>query len=152
MPDICAAIGLSQLRKYDAHILSRRREIYEYYCDRLSRYDWTILPPRDDIESTSSYHIYALRIQDICEGERDRIIDYMAERGISVNVHFVPLPMLTLFKNMGYEISEFPVAYQNYSTEISLPIYPQLTFEQLDSITSVLAAAYEKCLTYDKAF
>jgi dTDP-4-amino-4,6-dideoxygalactose transaminase len=90
--------------------------------------------------------LYALRIIDISEFQRDAIIEVITGKGISVNVHFIPMPMLTVFKNLGYKIEDFPESYDNYSREISLPIYPQLTNEQIDYICEVVLSSYKKVI------
>lgn len=72
------------------------------------------------------------------------MMEHIAADEVSVNVHFIPMPMLTLFKDLGYKIENYPVAYDNYSREISLPIYPQLTNEQIDFICKSIEKAYEK--------
>lgn len=130
MPDICAAIGLGQLRKYPNFLLPERKRVFDHYYNFFSRKDWAQLPPSASEGRKSSYHLYPLRIKNISEGQRDNIIMKMAEAGVSTNVHFIPMPMLTLFKELGYMIEDYPVAYDNYVREISLPIYPQLTDEQ----------------------
>jgi dTDP-4-amino-4,6-dideoxygalactose transaminase len=71
------------------------------------------------------------------------IIDYISKKGIAVNVHFIPMPMLTLFKNRGYKIKDYPITYDNYSREISLPIYPQLSDEQIDFVVNILECAFK---------
>lgn len=141
MPDICAAIGLAQIRLYD-HLMAERKRVNDYYFKQLKRYDWIELPPQDNDNQTSSYHLFALRIRNINESQRDLIIEKIAEAGIAVNVHFIPMPLLTFFKNLGYKIEEYPVAYDNYSREISLPIYPQLTIKQVKFIVNILIESY----------
>jgi len=74
------------------------------------------------------------------------MMEFLAESGVSVNVHFIPMPMLTLFKDLGYNIDNYPVAYDNYSREISLPIYPQLTDEEVDYICNSIEEAYQKVI------
>ena len=91
-----------------------------------------------------SYHLFALRIKDITEEQRNAIIVEMANAGVAVNVHFVPLPMLSYFNGLGYRIEDYPNAFANYSAEISLPIYPQLTDEQVDYIVECMKRAYAK--------
>jgi dTDP-4-amino-4,6-dideoxygalactose transaminase len=145
MPDVCAAIGLAQFSKYDT-ILDRRRQIFKYYKDKFSEYDWAITPPFSNEKKGSSCHVYLLRLTGISETQRDQIISEMYERGVSVNVHFVPLPMLTLFKNLNYDIEEFPVSKETFLREISLPIYPQLTDNQLEMITSTLINVYNSII------
>jgi dTDP-4-amino-4,6-dideoxygalactose transaminase len=92
--------------------------------------------------------LFALRIQGITEQQRDAIIDAVMATGISVNVHFLPLPMLTAFKNLGFDINDYPKAYEMYANEISLPIYPQLTNEQVDHICSTVTDAYNKIVAH----
>lgn len=142
MPDICAAMGLAQIKIYKSVLIVERKRVFDYYTKRLSAFTWAILPPLDDEEHTSSYHLYALRIKEISEETRDKIIDFISVRGIGVNVHFIPLPMLTLFMNMGYKIIDFPSSYLNYSREISLPIYPQISDSKLDDVVDTLDEAY----------
>jgi dTDP-4-amino-4,6-dideoxygalactose transaminase len=77
------------------------------------------------------------------------MIEEITTTGVSVNVHFIPMPMLTVFKNLGYKIEDYPVAYDNYSREISLPIYPQLTNEQIDYICEAVLASYKKVVLND---
>jgi dTDP-4-amino-4,6-dideoxygalactose transaminase len=110
--------------------------------------NWSLLPVLQDENRKSCYHLFALRIQGITEAQRDAIIDEIMATGVSVNVHFLPLPMLTAFKNLGFNIEEYPKAYEMYANEISLPIYPQLTDEQVDHICSTVTAAYNKIVMH----
>ncbi len=142
MPDVCAAIGLAQIRKYDHNLLTERKRVFDQYSKAFSGLSWAQLPPQDDGKRTSSYHLYALRIKGITESQRDAIIDEISKTGVAVNVHFVPMPMLTLFKKLGYDIKDFPRSFDNYSREISLPIYPQLSTEQVEYIIEAVANAY----------
>lgn len=142
MPDICAAIGLAQIRKYDQQLLRDRARIATQYQDFFKSKNWAQLPILQDEERESCYHIYALRIKNINEDERDAMIECITAMEIGVNVHFLPLPMLSTFKNKGIKIEDFPVAYDNYTREISLPIYPQLTKEQIDHICTIVEEAY----------
>lgn len=144
MPDLCAALGLAQIRKYDQVIMPERKRVAERYHKFFKQKSWAQLPVMEDEHRKSCYHLYALRINDITEQERDEMMAKVAEDGISVNVHFMPMPLLSLFKNLGYNINDFPVAYDNYAREISLPIYPQLTDVQIDSICSSIENAYHK--------
>lgn len=143
MPDVCAAIGLIQLRKYNDLLLAERRRVFDTYAKLFSDKPWAQLPPGEDENRTSSFHLYALRIIGVTEEQRDRMIEYVSEKGVSVNVHFIPMPMLTFFKGQGYNIADYPVAYDNFSREISLPIYPQLTLEQLQYIATAIEEAYQ---------
>jgi dTDP-4-amino-4,6-dideoxygalactose transaminase len=144
MPDVLAAIGLAQIRKYDSQLLKERKRIFDHYSSLFSRYSWAHLPPQDTDKVQSSYHLYALRINDITEAQRDRMIELIATEGVAVNVHFIPMPMLTLFKNLGYKIEDYPAAYANYACEISLPIYPQLSPEQVLYIVGAICKAYQQ--------
>lgn len=144
MPDLCAAVGLAQIRKYETELLPARKKIANYYQDFFSQYPFLELPPLLSYDRESSYHLYALRVKNISESQRDQIIDQITLTGVAVNVHFIPMPMLTLFKDLGYQIADFPMSYNNYSREISLPIYPQLTTEQLDYICRSVIESYNK--------
>ena len=126
MPDVCAAIGLAQIRKYDEELLKERKRVYDFYNSAFSTFAWAQIPPFMEEGKMCSYHLYPLRINNISEDQRDQIIELITAQEVSVNVHFIPLPLLTLFGQLGYEIKNFPTTYSNYSREISLPIYPQL--------------------------
>ena len=144
MPDLCAALGLAQMRKYDNQLLLERKRVAEEYHNFFMKKNWAQLPIIKDEKRTSCYHLYALRIKNITESQRDAMMELIAEDGISVNVHFIPMPMLTLFKDLGYSMDNYPVSYDNYSREISLPIYPQLSSEQILYICNSIEKAYEK--------
>jgi dTDP-4-amino-4,6-dideoxygalactose transaminase len=146
MTDIQASLGLVALKYYEIDNLPRRREIMEYYQSVFKKYDWAELPVLKDENRETSYHIYMLRINGIDVQKRDRIIDEIFETGVSVNVHFQPLPILTAFKNMGFNIMDYPVALCNYSREITLPAYQDLTDDQLKYITENVVASVEKVL------
>ena len=141
MPDVCAAIGLAQLRKYSTYILKERQRVFDYYNDCFRRYGWAELPPFLQEASSCSYHLYPLRIKNITEQQRDHLIEKITSAGVAVNVHFIPLPMLSLFKSCGYEIGDYPVTYNSYSREISLPIYPQLNDAACAHIVAAVTGA-----------
>lgn len=143
MPDICAAIGLAQIKMYD-QLLHERVRIFKKYYELFSKYQWAIFPPGFDSIRTTSAHLYMLRIMDISEHERDQMIQYISEQGVSVNVHFIPMPMMTLFKEIGYNISDYPNTFKQYACEISLPIYPQLTDEHVETIVRAVVVSYKK--------
>lgn len=147
MADINAAIGLAQMRIYP-ELLAERKRVFNQYNAAFSQLNWAILPPAIQNEKESSYHIYALRINAITEVQRDEIIAEISKHGVSVNVHFIPMPMLTLFKEKGFKIEDYPQAYNNYKAEISLPIYPQLTTEQIDYIIKVVVDSYNKVIQF----
>jgi dTDP-4-amino-4,6-dideoxygalactose transaminase len=149
MPDVCAAIGLAQIRKYDSLLLQERERVARSYHAFFSKYKQFELPPLEDENRKSCFHLYALRLKNCTEVQRDSIIEEITQKGVAVNVHFIPMPMLTVFKNLGYKIEDYPVAYDNYSREISLPIYPQLTNEQIDYICEAVLASYKKVVLND---
>jgi len=146
MPDVCAAIGLAQIRKYSSVILPERKRVATEYVTAFTNYEWAQLPPLKDRNTESSYHLFALRIVGIIDSQRDQIIEEINKSNIAVNVHFIPMPLLTLFKNMGYNICEHPIAFDNFSREISLPIYPQLTNDQVTFIVDSVASSFNKVL------
>ncbi len=146
LPDLCAAVGLAQIKKYNINLLTERKRVALRYQSYFNNFSFFQLPPMEDENRQSCYHLFALRIKNISEVQRDAIIEEITELGVSVNVHFIPLPMLTAFKNLSYDIDKFPIAYDNYSREISLPIYPQLTNEQVDYICEVVITSYKKVI------
>lgn len=149
LPDLNAAVGLAQIRKYDSYILLERKRVALRYHYFFSQYDFFELPPLQDEKRESCYHLYALRIKNISEEQRDAMMEEIAAAGVSVNVHFIPMPMLTVFKNLGYTIADYPVAYDNFSREISLPIYPQLSAELIDYICNTILDSYKKVVCND---
>ena len=142
MADVNAAIGLAQIRQYDV-LLKERKRVFDTYNEAFSHYSWAITPPARVDGRESSYHVYALRIKGIGEETRDQMITEISKSEVAVNVHYIPMPMLTLFKGMGYDIADYPQTYANYTCEISLPIYPQLTAEQVDFVIKTVVAAYQ---------
>lgn len=141
MADINAAVGLAQIRQYDK-LLQERKRVCDAYNAAFEQYDWAITPPVRVGGRESSYHVYPLRIKGFREEQRDEMITEISKHEVAVNVHFIPMPMLTLFKGMGYDINDYPQAYANYSREISLPIYPQLTNEQVEFVIKTVVDAY----------
>lgn len=142
LPDISAAIGLAQIRKYSKTLLSLRKCIANYYETYFKKTDWAILPTLKDEKRESCYHLYPLRIKNFSESQRDAMIREVSKRGVAVNVHFIPLPMLTLYSDMGYKIEDYPNSFKQYSGEISLPIYPQLSIEEVAYICKSIEEAY----------
>lgn len=146
MPDILASIAVAQFQIYKKELYNRRKEIFALYDKAFEKISWAISPPSLCKKKESSYHVYLLRIKDITESQRDLIIEEIFRNGVSVNVHFQPLPMLTVFKNLNYKIEDYPVSYKNYSIEISLPVYPQLTNDNISYIVDCVIKAYNKIL------
>ena len=137
MTDIHAAIGLAQMERYPA-LLKRRREIIEKYDRAFKPLGVHTLPHFTD-EHISSGHLYLTRIfkkngEPVSDGERREIIIKLAERGITTNVHYKPLPMMTGYKKLGFDIKDYPHAYAHYANEISLPLFSRLTDEEVDYI------------------
>ncbi len=147
MPDICAAIGLAQIRRYKATLLPERMQQFDRYQEAFRCFDWAILPPKADEQgSFSSCHLYLLRIQNATEKERDAIIQEISARGVGVNVHYIPMPMLTLFQTLGFRMEDYPNTFRLYQGEISLPLYNGLTDAQLDYVIQSVTAAVELIL------
>ncbi|MDB4923350.1 DegT/DnrJ/EryC1/StrS aminotransferase family protein [Mucilaginibacter sp.] len=151
MPDICAAIGLAQIKKYECALLPVRKLIALKYCKGFKKMNWFMAPPLLKDNRESSYHIFALRIKNLSEFQRDQIIEDVVSKGVAVNVHFIPLPMLTFFKSLGYKISDYPSSYLQFSREISLPIYPQLTNAELDFIIETVIGSVNAVMGYVKS-
>jgi dTDP-4-amino-4,6-dideoxygalactose transaminase len=146
MPDVCAAIGLAQIRKYRDIILVERKRVASQYVNRFKDLEWTILPSLKNNEKESSYHLFALRFRDFTENQRDILIDEISKRGVSVNVHFIPLPLLKFFREEGFKIENYPKAKACYICEISLPIYPQLDTATVNFISDVVIESYSYIL------
>lgn len=132
MTDVQAGIGLGQLKRYDS-LLARRHEIVKRYEEHF-RGTRVIMPEHTGENHTSSGHLYLARLRDITLEERNEIIIKMEEAGISTNVHYKPLPLLTAYKNLGFDIKDYPNAYHLFENEISLPIYSSLSDEEVDYI------------------
>lgn len=144
MTDIMAVIGMIELERYDNDTLKRRKAIIEAYQKALSGYKWAEVPVFKDAGRESSYHLFPLRIKGISEQKRDEIIQHVFDKDVSVNVHFIPLPMMSFYKGLGYKIGDYPVAYDNFSREISLPVFYDLTDEQVKTvIDAVVKSVHE---------
>lgn len=146
MPDVCAAIGLAQIRKYDNAVWSERKRVFEFFAKEFINDKWAEVPPYFSKEKICSYHLFPLRIKGITEQQRDMIIERITCEQLAVNVHFIPLPLLSVFKEKGYQIADFPIAFDNYSREISLPIYPQLNNILCEHIVTVVRTAVKEIL------
>ncbi len=132
MTDIMAALGLVQMKRYPA-LLARRKEIIDRYDAAFKPLGVEVLRHYTD-EYTSSGHLYLTRIPNASLEERQEIIVKMAERGIATNVHYKPLPMMTAYKNLGFDIADFPNAYAHFANEITLPLHTRLTDEEINYI------------------
>ena len=132
MTDIMASIGLAQFERYP-EMLKRRKEIINKYDNAFKPLGIKTLPHYTDNYSSSG-HLYITRIPNVTDEIRREIIEKMAERGVSCNVHYKPLPMFTAYKNLGFDIKDYQNAYDFYVNEITLPLYTKLTDEQVDYI------------------
>lgn len=159
MTDMQAAIGLVELKRYKSETLPRRKAICERYQAAFTGDDRFILPILADervinrglrteatVQRNSSYHLYMLRIANATEEQRDAIIRAIAKRQVSVNVHFLPIPMLSYYKSQGFRIADHPKAFLQYSREISLPVYYDLTDAQVDVVIAAVKAAVKEVM------
>ena len=130
MTDITAAIGLAQMKRFPG-MLARRKELIMHYNEALKDENVDILSHFTD-EYASSGHLYMVRLLGRTSEERNEIIRNMASRGIATNVHFKPLPMMTAYQRLGFDINDYPNAYHFFENEITLPLYTKLTDEQVE--------------------
>ena len=140
MTDLMAAIGLVQLDRYNS-ILERRKQIINKYDEALKGLPVTVMKHFDD-NSVSSGHLYLVRLNGQDEKNRNKLIDLMAQKGVATNVHYKPLPMLTAYKNLGFNIKNFKNAYDMYKNEITLPLHTLLTDEDVNYVIS----SFKDCL------
>jgi dTDP-4-amino-4,6-dideoxygalactose transaminase len=145
MTDIMAAIGIVQLERFD-EMRKIRKNIHEIYNKVLQEREWAILPFAKEGNTETCYHLYPLRIKGFSEEQRNSVIQMMAEKDIATNVHFMPLPMLSLYKNLGYKLEDYPNAYNQYANEISLPLYSTLSVEDAEYVANELIKCVEKIL------
>jgi len=145
MTDLQAAIGLIELERYQEN-LDRRKSIFTQYDEAFGKEDWAILPVHTTERKTSCYHLYQLRIKGATEPQRDAIMQAIFDQDVSVNVHFLPLPTLTAYKKRGYLIQDYPETWAKYQNEISLPVYFDLSDEQVRTVISAVTSAVHKVL------
>lgn len=137
MTDIQASMGLVELDRYEEN-LARRRAIMRAYNEGFSSFPWAKTPIFENEVKIGSYHLYLFRINGITESQRDEIIQEISKRQVAVNVHYMPVPMLTAFK-ADFDIKNFPQTYANYACEITLPVYFNLTDEQVQEVISAVS-------------
>lgn len=141
MTDIMAAIGIQQLKRYP-ELLRRRRQIIETFNEAFKDLPVEVLNHFDNYHSSSG-HLYLVRLKDKDVNQRNELIVKMAERGIACNVHYKPLPMMTAYKAMGFDIKGYPNAYNRYRNEVSLPLHTRLTDDDvnyvIDNFKEILA-------------
>lgn len=145
MTDIQAAIGLVELNRYQ-ETLNKRKTIFELYDNCLKDKPWAITPIYQSANKISSYHLYMLRIKGCSLDQRNEIINQMSNKGIAVNVHYKPLPLLTFYKNLNYKIDEFPQSYKNYENEISLPVFYNLSEKEANYVGESLIQIIDNIL------
>ena len=132
MTDIMAALGISQMKRLD-EILSRRKAIIESYQEG---FDSKMISYNESYSDymLSSGHLFLMRVNNYSETERNDLINELIKSGISVNVHYKPLPMMTAYKNMGFDISDYPNSFCQYQNEITLPVHMMLSNDDIDYI------------------
>ena len=138
-------IGYSRGRNTSS-VRSRRKKICDSYTSAFSKYNWAEAPLQKNAQRESCYHLYPLRIKGINEKQRDEIIKEIFVRDVSVNVHFIPVPMMSFYKKLGYKIKNYPNAYNNYSRAISLPVYYDLTDELVQTVIEAVVNSVEKTI------
>ena len=143
MTDIMAAIGLVQMDRYPA-MLERRQEIIEKYNKAFADLPVKVLEHSSE-NHVSSGHLYFVRLMGVDEITRNQVIIKMAEKGVACNVHYKPLPLLTAYKNMGFDIENYPNAFDQYKNEITLPLYSRLTNEDVDYIIECFKTSLGEC-------
>ncbi len=136
MTDIAAALGLSQLKRYDS-MLERRKELINMYNDMLSGLDLDILNHYGD-DYESSGHLYLVRLNGKDEKFRSELIIKMAEQGVATNVHYKPLPMMTAYKNLEFDIKDYPNAFEMYKNEVTLPLNTLMSDEDVKYVCECL--------------
>lgn len=159
MTDLQAGLGLAQMRRYPG-MLARRRAMIARYQDNLADMDLSIMQHyraadgsdasraadaaarADATQESSSGHLMLVRLNGRGQAFRNRVIEHMAEAGVATNVHYQPLPLLTAYKNLGFDISDFPNAYAQFENEITLPLHTKLTDADIDEVSRALHAAY----------
>ena len=132
MTDVVAAIGLVQMQRYKG-MLERRRQMIARYDEALRSLNVAMLN-HYDAEHTSSGHLYLVRLLGKTREQTNKVIEQMAERGIATNVHYKPLPMMTAYKKLGFDIKDFPNAYHQFENEITLPLNTKMTDEDLEYV------------------
>lgn len=142
MTDIMASLGLGQLQRY-SEILGRRKQIIEMYDKGLSDCNVDVLKHYGD-DFSSSGHLYLARLLGKDETYRNKVIEKMAEKGIATNVHYKPLPMHTAYKRLGFDIKDYPNAFDMYKNEITLPLHTLLTDEQVEYVVEELKEIIRK--------
>lgn len=141
LTDIAAAIGLVELERYESETLPKRKAIFDAFSKEFEKYSWAEVPTYKTNDKESSFHVYMFRVKGIDEAQRDAIVQAIFDADVSCNVHFQPLPMFTAYKERGYKIEDFPIAFDNYSREISLPVHMSLSDDDINRVIEVVVAS-----------
>lgn len=144
MTDVAAAMGLAQMQRYDA-LLSRRKDIIQRYDAAFKPLGVQVLKHYTE-DYQSSGHLYITRIPGITSEQRNEIIIRMAEQGIACNVHYKPLPMMTAYKNLGFDIADYPNAYRYFENEITLPLHTKLTNKEVQYVMDAYSGILKECI------
>ncbi len=147
MTDIMASIGLVELSRYDEETLPKRKAIFDAYTGAFANLKYCTTPEYKNPDKETSYHLYPLRIIGISEQQRDAIIASIFDKKVSVNVHFIPVPMMSYYKGKGYDINNYPTAKHLYETEISLPVWVGMTPEQIQTVIQAVSDAIHEILS-----
>ncbi|HAO15559.1 MAG TPA: capsular biosynthesis protein [Tenacibaculum sp.] len=144
MTDILSSIGLVEFDRYETETLPKRKQIFDKYYEGFKNCAWVDLPVSKDNDRESSYHLFLLKIKGISLEDRNSIIHEIFNLDVSVNVHYKPLPLLSYYKKLGYEINDYPNAKSIWEREISLPVYFDLNDEQIETVINAVKKAYNK--------
>lgn len=144
MTDVAAAMGLAQMQRYDA-LLSRRKDIIQRYDAAFKPLGVQVLKHYTE-DYQSSGHLYITRIPGITSDQRNEIIIRMAEQGIACNVHYKPLPMMTAYKNLGFDVADYPNAYRYFANEITLPLHTKLTNKEVQYVMDAYSGILKECI------
>jgi dTDP-4-amino-4,6-dideoxygalactose transaminase len=146
MTDLTAAIGLVELERYDNDTQIKRKHIIDTYNKLLANDTRFQLPLFEDASRKSSYHLYPLRVKGITEDQRDEIMRGIFEKDVSVNVHFIPVPAMSFYKNLGYDAKSYKTTWDNYSREFSLPVFYDLSDEQINTVVRAVVESVNHVL------
>ena len=146
MTDIQAAMGLVELSRYQDDMLAKRKQIFDAYSRAFETENWAEIPVYETKEKKTSYHVYMLGIKDVTEQQRNEIMQRIFQQEVSVNVHFIPLPMMSFYKKMGYKMEDYPNSYRRYSQEISLPVYYDLSEKDIETVMDAVKNAVCKVM------
>lgn len=146
MTDICAAIGLVELERYDNDTQIKRKRIFDAYNAAFSKDVRFQLPEHETKQKTGCYHLYPLRIKGITEGQRDAIMKEIFDLDVSVNVHFIPVPAMSYYKKLGYDMRDYPITYDNFRREISLPVYYDLSEDNVQTVIKAVISSVDKVI------